>query len=100
MTTCFVTRNQGALDWAQGQGINAVPLAHLDPAAIRAGDIVIGTLPVHLAAEICAKGAHYRHLTMDIPANARGRELTADEMIRFDASLRPYQIKELRDDTT
>ena len=50
------------------------------PASIAPGDTVIGVLPVNLAARICERGAHYLNLSLDLPAEARGRELSADEL--------------------
>lgn len=93
MTTYFVTRHKGAIEWARMQGIEAERISHLDPSRIKPGDTVIGTLPVHIAAALCAQGGRYLHLSMTIPENARGRELTADEMNRFGACLTPYSIE-------
>ncbi|PJC04222.1 MAG: CRISPR-associated protein Csx16, partial [Gallionellales bacterium CG_4_9_14_0_8_um_filter_55_61] len=58
MTVWFVSRHPGAVDWAKTQGI-AVDrwVAHLVLSEIEACDTVIGTLPVQLAAQVCAKGA-------------------------------------------
>ncbi len=93
MTTRFVTRHNGAVEWARLQGIEAERISHLDPDRIRPGDTVIGTLPVHIAAEVCAQGGCYLHLSMIIPEDARGRELTADEMNRFGATLEEYHVR-------
>ncbi len=94
MTTYFITRHTGALDWARRKGIEAERHAHLDIEIICEGDRVIGTLPVHIAAEICARGAQYLHLSMNIPEQARGRELSVDEMEQFGACLVRYIIME------
>jgi CRISPR-associated protein Csx16 len=92
MTSWFVTRHPGAVDWAGARGIEAKIVAHLDPATIHAGDVVMGTLPVHLAAEVCARGARYLHLNLDLPPEARGRDLTADDMDRFGATLTEFVV--------
>jgi len=92
MATFLVTRHAGALEWAARQGIHAEALEHLDVKQIRPGDVVIGTLPVHLAAEICARGGRYVHLSMEVPQEARGRELTADDMERFNARLEEFEV--------
>ena len=48
----FVSRHPGALDWARRSGIAFDRhVAHLDTGKIGAGDTVIGSLPVNLAAE-------------------------------------------------
>ena len=94
MTTFFITRHPGAVEWARRQGL-AVDrqLAHLDPQAIHPGDIVIGILPVHLVAQVCARGGRYLHLSLDLPAEARGRELSADELEQFGARLEGYVVE-------
>lgn len=94
MTTYFISRHPGAREWANRQGL-AVDcwVAHLDPTRIKMGDIVIGTLPVNLAAEVCACGATYLHLSLRLPAEARGRELTADELQNMEATLEQFVIR-------
>ncbi len=93
MTTYFITRHPGALDWARRQGIAVDEhVSHLDTNQIRAGDTVIGTLPVNLAADVCSRGARYLHLSLDLPPAARGRELGADELDTFGARLEAFVI--------
>jgi CRISPR-associated protein Csx16 len=87
-TTWFVSRHLGAIEWAARQGIRVDrQVAHPDIGEVKAGDAIIGTLPVNLAAEVCARGARYLNLSLDLPESARGRELTADELERFGARL-------------
>jgi CRISPR-associated protein Csx16 len=94
MTIWFVTRHRGAVDWAARQGIAVDRMVdHLDVAKVRPGDQVLGTLPVNLAAEVCAKDARYLHLALEIPAEARGRELTPEEMEAYGARLVPYRVE-------
>jgi CRISPR-associated protein Csx16 len=93
MTTYFVTRHAGAVEWATRKGFHDVTIvAHFDPSVVSAGDVVIGILPVHLAAEVCANGGEYHHLMMDLPAEARGRELSADDMESFGASVHKFTV--------
>ncbi len=93
MTTYFVTRHKGAVNWAHGKGIEAVHLDHLDPEILKSGDKVLGTLPVHIAADVCARGTRYMHLTLDLPPDARGKELTAGDMNKFGAKLEKYDVR-------
>lgn len=93
MTARFVTRHAGAAEWARRQGITAEIVAHLDIETVRPGDLILGTLPVSLAAEVCARGARYLHLDLDIPPEARGRELTADDMDALGAELVGYEVR-------
>jgi CRISPR-associated protein Csx16 len=93
MTTLFITRHPGAREWAGRQGFEIDQLVeHLDPADIRAGDTVLGSLPVNLAAEVCGRGGRYFHLTLPLPPEWRGRELSADDMERFGARLEEFRV--------
>lgn len=90
----FVSRHPGAVEWARRKGIAVHRLvAHLDVEEVSAGDTVIGTLPVHLAAKVCARGARYLNLSLDLPETARGRELDADELERYGARLEPFVVE-------
>lgn len=93
MATYFVSRHPGAHDWAAEEGfeVEAVIL-HLDPALIAPGDSVIGSLPVNLAAEVCARGARYLNLSLDLPSELRGRELSPEEMRACGARIEEYRI--------
>jgi len=96
MTTLFVSRHSGASAWAAQQGLAVDrPVAHLDPADVGPGDTVIGTLPVHLAAAVCANGARYLHLTLDLPPDWRGRELSAAQMAACGARLEEYRVEKV-----
>lgn len=93
MTTFFVTRHPGALDWAHSAGIAFdVHVMHLDPAQVGPGDTVIGSLPVHLAADVCARGARYLNLSLDLPACLRGRELDAQTLAQCAARLEEFHV--------
>jgi len=93
MTTYFVTRHPGAIAWAQQSGINVdQQLAHLDIEQIHPGDTVIGSLPVNLAADVCAKQAQYIHLILELPFAWRGKELGVEDMNRFGAKLQQYEV--------
>ena len=94
MTVWFVSRHPGAFDWLQRQGIAYDQHAdHLDVNAIEPGDTVIGALPVQLAARVCALGANYLHLSLQLAKQDRGRELTADDLVRCGARLLPFFIQ-------
>ncbi|HQC71930.1 MAG TPA: CRISPR-associated protein Csx16 [Candidatus Competibacteraceae bacterium] len=44
MTTFFISRHPGALDWAAGEGLVLDRgVAYLNPATLQPGDVVIGT---------------------------------------------------------
>lgn len=94
MTTYFVSRHPGAHDWAAEEGIHVdLVVTHLDPARVAAGDRVIGSLPVNLAAEVCQRGAHYLHLSLTLPVALRGQELQAAQMRACGACIEEYSIE-------
>lgn len=94
MRVFFVTRHPGACEWGRTQGLDVSKVVpHLDPNIVARDDIVVGSLPVNLAAEVCARGARYLHLSLDLPAHMRGQELTADRMKEFGARLEEYLVK-------
>jgi CRISPR-associated protein Csx16 len=96
MTTWFISRHPGAVEWARREGLPVDEyVVHLDPERIRAGDTVIGSLPVNLAARVCAAGARYQHISLELPAHLRGRELTADELTALGARLQAYEVQPL-----
>ena len=91
--TWFVSRHPGALHWMQAHGpAFDRHVAHLDPTQVQAGDTVIGTLPIQLAAQICARHAAYWHLSLEMPANKRGQELSAQELETLGASLQRFDV--------
>lgn len=89
----LVTRHPGAVDWAARQGIAYdLHVPHIDPDTLVAGDLVIGTVPVHLAARLCARGVRYWHLVLDVEPAGRGREYTAAELEAMGARLEAYTV--------
>jgi CRISPR-associated protein Csx16 len=94
----LVTGHHGAVEWARRRGLVVEYVPHLDPARVAPGQIVIGTLPAHLAAEVCALGGRYYHLAMDIPADQRRRDYTPEEMDGFGARLMHLVVSLCEDD--
>lgn len=70
MTTHFVTRHPGARDWARRRG-----------------------LPVNLVAEIQQRGCDYIHLSLQLPAGLRGKELDADQLDACRARLQACRVE-------
>lgn len=93
MTTYFVSRHPGAVQWAARQdfGVDAL-IAHLDPEQVQPGDTVIGSLPVNLAAQVCERGAAYWHLSLALPADLRGCELSDADLQRLGARINRFSI--------
>lgn len=92
MATIFVSRHAGAITWARRHlGPDRV-ISHLDPATVEPGDRVMGTLPVHLASDVCARGAEYWHLSLDVTEGHRGHALSAEDLERLGARMERYDV--------
>lgn len=93
MTTYFVSRHGGAIAWARRHALLVDAwVDHLDTSQLVPGDSVVGTLPIHLVADACARGAAYLHLQVDLSAPQRGRELEADDLDALGARLVGYRV--------
>lgn len=94
MTTYFIGRHAGTVVWIKRQPITIdVFKENFEPEDVKPGDTVIGTLPVHLAAAVCDKGATFVALTLDIPKEKRGLELTESEAIESNIRLCAFEVK-------
>lgn len=94
----LVTRHQATVVWLADQEIEVDSLIpHLDVDDIQKGDTVIGTLPIQLACAVCQKGATYRHLTLDMPAELRGLELSVEQLSLCNPRLEQYEVVRVED---
>lgn len=93
----FVTRHQGAVDWVADNGVSVQEMVvdNFDAATVEPGDIVMGTLPVQVVAQVNARGGHYWHLSMSTPPQWRGRELLPEQMRDFGARLEEFRVTAL-----
>lgn len=101
MTVFFVSRHPGAIVWAKSKSLPVDRwLTHLDPAEVNPGDVVVGVLPIAAAEILCAKGARFVALEMDLPENLRGRELTQDELEQLQCRLTEFRVTRVEGDWT
>lgn len=93
MKKFYVSRHPGALEWlGEVAGVDGIPVSHLDLAGVSLGDMVYGTLPVDMVADVCAKGAVYIHIRMNLRSEQRGKELSKQDMYDNGASLICYHV--------
>jgi CRISPR-associated protein Csx16 len=93
----FVSRHAGAHEWASRKGFEVVVITHFDPENVQNDDIVIGTLPIHLAARVCERGGRYLHLVLDLTSDDRGKEISADRMDQLGARIEEYKVYSLNE---
>jgi len=92
----LVSRHPGAIIWCQRQGLMIdTVLPHIHPAIIKQGDVVIGTLPINLAAEVQQASGRYIHLSLRVPYELRGMELTYEQLEEINANLQEYRIESI-----
>lgn len=97
MTTYFVSRHTGAIEWIKQQPQWQIDefTPHLDATRIQAGDVVLGTLPLHLAAEVCSRGAKFYFLMLPQQFAERGNEHTVAAMSATGATLQRFEVKKI-----
>lgn len=95
MTVYFVSRHAGAIEWMKQQTEWQIDqfVPHLDSAQIQAGDVVLGTLPLHLAAEVCERGASFYFLMLPQQFAERGIEHSAESMLAAGAKLQRFHVQ-------
>ena len=89
--TVIVTRHAGLVEWLAQRGITGAVLTQVKRSDIE-GKIVVGALPLHLAALAAEVVA------IDMPnltAEQRGRDLTPAEMDEAGASLARYRVQRI-----
>ncbi|MEJ5169384.1 MAG: CRISPR-associated protein Csx16 [Fimbriimonadales bacterium] len=86
----IVTRHQGLVDIARRMGLatDGCPvLAHATADDVR-GKVVLGVLPLHLAALAKAVVS----IDLDLPADRRGTDLSAEEMLPYVRGVSVYRV--------
>ena len=74
----IVTRHAGLVTFLRGLGYSGPVVEHATAENVRR-KVVIGVLPMHLAAEAAAVGS----VVMDLPREKRGQELSVEEVEEF-----------------
>ena len=104
MATYLVTRHEGTRIWATAAAkYGRLPFAidhvieHLDPSALTKGDVVVGTLPLAMAAALEARGIAFWALDLDLPPDARGQEISGTALYHLykglGARFTRYQVR-------
>lgn len=95
MRTFFVSRHRGAMKWLQRQ-VNATEVVELDEiddlSRFRASDRVFGVLPLEVAAALCDRGVAVHAISVRVPRDWRGRELSVRELALLGARLVRYTV--------
>jgi len=88
MTTYIVSRHKGAIQWLKNKGFDGVVVDQIDSSMVKAGDMVIGVLPLLLVHELVNMGVNVIILQLpEVPREQRGKELTVEDMNRYNAKV-------------
>jgi len=88
MTTYIVSRHKGAIEWLKNKGFSGVVVDHISADMVKAGDMVIGVLPLLLVHELVNMGVNVIILQLpEVPREQRGKELTVEDMNRYNAKV-------------
>ena len=86
----IISRHRGAIDWLAQQGITGTVVAHATKDDVLGKDVV-GNLPLDLA----ALANTVTSILMTVPADMRGKDLTADDMVKMGARLQMFKVTAL-----
>lgn len=95
MSVYFVSRHIASVEWFKKQEIEVdVWLTHLDDETpLRADDVVIGNLPINIVATLSSKRIHYIHLSIEVPEELRGVELSFDHLNKYPPKLLAFRVQ-------
>lgn len=100
MTVYFVSQHEHARRWARIMDAKGNKLPHridqamenIDPEHLQPGDVVMGTLPMSVAAALESRGIAFWALDLHVPPQDRRRELSATELAMYGATLTRYRV--------
>ena len=96
MKVLIVTRHAATVEWLKSTMLDdnqIMVVAHYTPGMAQGYDYIVGILPIQLVEELCAEGIRYYQVTMDVPEEFRGKELTVEQMDQFGARLVQYNVE-------
>tara|TARA_R100000935_G_scaffold58834_1_gene98399 strand:+ start:10281 stop:10589 length:309 start_codon:yes stop_codon:yes gene_type:complete len=99
MSIYLISRHKGAVEWMNHTGNHYDKhLTHLDNySQLSEGDIIVGSLPINLVADLAERSVGYIHLSLYIPEHLRGIELSAKQLSQLDAKLEAYSVQRISD---
>ncbi|WP_095499174.1 CRISPR-associated protein Csx16 [Paraferrimonas haliotis] len=93
----IVSRHPAAVRWLEQLGFgNCEHQDHLsDINTLKEGDLVIGTLPIHLIAALTRKRVTYWHLSLTVPAHLRGVEMSENQLLSCSPRLERFDVVQM-----
>lgn len=64
-----------------------------DTDSLQPGDVVVGIMPIHIVAQICAKGGRFFNFTLNLPPELRGKELSREQIEDLNPQLQEFFVE-------
>ena len=98
MKVLIVTRHTATVEWIKSTLLpsdEVSVVAHYAPGMEDSFDYVVGILPMNYVADMYVRNPKIRYyqVSMEVPEEFRGKELTIEQMDKFHASLVPYYVE-------
>mgnify|MGYP000955834578 CR=1 FL=1 len=88
----IVTRHSGAVEWLHRKGITGEVVSHISPSESLEGKIVIGNIPLWVAAQADEVWAIE---IPNLPSELRGVDISAEQMEELGAKISKYYVQKL-----
>lgn len=97
LTSYFVTRHSATKVWAKEQEIKVDHwLEHISELSLfNEGDVIYGTLPIQIAAQLCNQGVRYGHFSLQVPPCMRGVEFSVEQLSSFQPKIEFFSIQKV-----
>lgn len=93
-TMWIISRHPGAKKLMVEMGFTGTFRNHINIDEISTGDVVVGTLPVQLIAQLCQQSIEYWHISINLAEADRGQELSAGKMKELGFRIERYHAKQ------
>lgn len=98
MKVLIVTRHQATVEWIKSTLLptdEVSVVAHYAPGAEDSFDYVVSILPMNLVADMYVRNPQIRYyqVSMEVPEEFRGKELSIEQMEAFGARLVQYYVE-------
>jgi len=90
----IVSRHPATIEFLKEKLPNAKVIEHLNgPDDISFGALVFGNLPLHMVEQLLQKGCRFIMVSLNIPRELRGKELSREELEKY---IELYEIRRLK----
>lgn len=94
MRVAIVSRHKSTIDFVKAMFRDVTVLEHVnDIEELKDFDLIVGNLPLPMVAEIKRMGKRFVMVSLNIPKELRGKELTLEELHKFAELIEVEELK-------